>query len=205
MTSGVGAYRRNRIVTQSARLFDQVGYFQTSMADIARSSGVKKPTLYHYFRSKDQILFVILDEIIDVLLTQQSLPERQDLSGPDALLALITDIITLLDTHPSYVRAAFEHYRDLPPELGQVIQKKRDTYVEGIETLISKAADAGELSPEYPRVSALAVFGMATWAYSWYRSDGPLNAEQLARRLWTIFLRGVETRHPEDESGPTVP
>lgn len=195
MSSGVGAYRRNKIVTQSARLFDQVGYFQTSMTDIATSSGIKKPTLYHYFRSKDQILFVILDEIIEVLLTRQSEHAGQGLSGSEGLLALITDIIELLDSHPSHVRAAFEHYRDLPADLGEVIQKKRDTYVEGIEHLIRQAADAGELSPEHPRVSALAMFGMSTWAYSWYRADGPLTAEQLAHRLWTIFMRGVETRN----------
>jgi len=48
--------RRAEIVEIAARLFDRHGYHSTSMDDIAEAVGLRKPSLYHYFKSKDQIL-----------------------------------------------------------------------------------------------------------------------------------------------------
>ena len=50
------AQRRHQIVESAAMLFDAQGYGNTSMEDVALSVSIAKPTLYHYFRSKEEIL-----------------------------------------------------------------------------------------------------------------------------------------------------
>src|SRR6516165_1267228 len=62
------ADRKHEIVTAAASVFDRDGYGSTSMDDIARTVGIAKPTLYHYFSSKDEILTSIHEEFIDLLL-----------------------------------------------------------------------------------------------------------------------------------------
>src|SRR5437016_1336195 len=103
--------RRLEIVLRASELFDEVGYHLTSMDDIARAVGLAKPTLYHYFPSKDSILLAIHAEFISLLLGRQRLrlahPERP---VADLLLDVMLDICDLMRTHRGYVRVFFEHH-----------------------------------------------------------------------------------------------
>ena len=60
--------RRREVISQAAELFDRTGYHATSVAAVAEASGIRKPTLYHYFSGKDEILFWIHEEFIDLLI-----------------------------------------------------------------------------------------------------------------------------------------
>src|SRR5438552_16778543 len=59
------------IVDSAAGLFDQEGYHRVSMEDIANAVGLRKPSLYHYVRSKDQILARIHHAFMDRVIQRQ--------------------------------------------------------------------------------------------------------------------------------------
>ena len=59
--------RRKEIIRKAATLFNITGYFNTSMDDIAEAVGLRKPTLYYYVSSKEEILYLIHEELIDHL------------------------------------------------------------------------------------------------------------------------------------------
>ena len=88
--------RRAEVITLAADLFDRHGYASVSMEQIAAAAGMAKPTLYHYFRAKDEILRGIHETFIDLL------------------LGAMTDIFGLMETHRGHVRVFFEHHRELP-------------------------------------------------------------------------------------------
>ena len=78
------AERRQQIISLAAGLFDQSGYSSTTMDDIAREVGVAKPTLYHYFPSKDDILHAIHEEFIDLLMSRHERALRRPACAPSS-------------------------------------------------------------------------------------------------------------------------
>lgn len=183
--------KRSRIVREAAALFDRSGYHSTSMDDIARAVGISKPTLYHYFRSKDDILFYIHEEVIEFNIAQEERRNALGMSAAQQLLELITDVIELNVTRPGYVRVFFEHYRELPAEQQQEIQAKRDRFRDIVEGVIARGVEEGDFRPIDPRLATLFLLGAGNWSYQWFRADGPRTARELAYLFWDYFLRGM--------------
>src|ERR1700729_926589 len=122
------AQRRHQIVESAAMLFDAQGYGNTSMEDVALSVSIAKPTLYHYFRSKEEILRSIHEEFIQ-LLTGKYLQRVSSGAEPEELvLGAMKDILSLMVTHRGYVRVFFEHHRELPAEAKRYVAAQRDCY-----------------------------------------------------------------------------
>jgi AcrR family transcriptional regulator len=187
------ADKRREIVSTAAALFETEGYSTTSMAAIARANGLAKPSLYHYFSSKDDILFAIHDEFIDLLIDRRDRRAAALLGPEDELREVFGDVFELMDTHRGHVRVFFEHYRELPVQQQQVIRTKRDDYEAWVEGIVRLGNDSGAFRQVDPRLVTLALFGMTNWAYQWYRSNGPLTSRQIAVHFWDYLIRGIGT------------
>src|ERR1019366_6225857 len=94
--------------------FDTRGFQATSMEDIADAVGLRKPSLYHYFKSKDDILFLIHDEFIELLLQRHLHRLEIGVEPKILLLEAMSDMLELMDTHRGHIRVFFEARRELP-------------------------------------------------------------------------------------------
>lgn len=184
--------QRQRICRAAAELFDRSGYHETSLDEIAAAVGLRKPTLYHYFKSKDEILFLIHDEFIELLLSKHRARLKHAMPPRVRLLEMMTDMFEVIDTHRGHVRVFFEHFRELPAEQRREIASKRDQFQKYVEDEMARAIATCEFRELDPRLSALAFFGMCNWAYQWFRSDGPLLPGEIASLFGDIFFHGVE-------------
>lgn len=182
--------RRQQIITQASELFDQVGYHLTSMDDIAQAVGLAKPSLYHYFPSKDSILLAIHEEFISILLGRQKARLERDASIDDQLLDVMVDICDLMRTHRGYVRVFFEHHRELPEDSRKEALAARDEYFDSVRSLFVHGHDDGHLEGD-PMLSAMALFGMCNWVYQWYDPRGSLTSLDVARFFHRVLLHGV--------------
>ena len=182
--------KRNQVVRQAAALFDDAGYHNTGVADIAAAAGISKPTLYHYFASKDEILFWIHEEYMDELIARQERRSQISISPTTCLLELMSDMLQMTETRPG-VRVFHEHLRELRPDQQQLVREKRERYQSMVEDVIRDGVAAGDLRSLDPRLTALAVFGMVNWAYQWFRPDGPLGSREIAYFFWDVFLHGA--------------
>lgn len=188
--------RRQAIVDSAATLFEQQGYATASMESIARQVGLAKPTLYHYFASKDDILFAIHEEFIDLLIERIHERSARSLAPSEQLQGVVEDVLGLMNSHRGHVRVFFEHYRELPAAQQDVIRAKRDAYESVVTGIIESGIAAGQLRSVNPRLLSLAMFGMTNWAYQWFRADGPLDVADLAAVFWGFLADGI--RSPED-------
>jgi AcrR family transcriptional regulator len=164
------------------------------MADIAEDVGIRKPTLYHYVSSKEDILFLIHQEFVELLFAAQ---ERRDKSGgnpEELLLGAMTDILSLMRTHRSHVRVFFEHHRELPERYASTISERRDAYFEMICSIIAKGNEEGLFNVPDVRLVALAIFGMCNWAYTWYQVDGSMSTEEIGAQFWGWLANGIRER-----------
>jgi AcrR family transcriptional regulator len=184
--------RREQIVEVAAELFQQEGYHRASMERLAERAGLAKPSLYHYFKSKEDVLFQIHLEFIEPLLRRQEARLGLGMGLREQLLESIGDILELMETHGGYVRVFFEHHRELSDARQEAVMEKRSRYQHMVEDVIAAGIAAGEFRDVDPRLATLAVFGMCNWAYQWYRPNQDLTTTELAAFLHDLFLSGLQ-------------
>lgn len=184
--------RRSQIVDRAAELFDSAGYDRTSMDGIAKAVDMAKPTLYHYFKGKDEILYWIHEEFIDLLMRQHDDRADLNLTAGQELRQMMADILSLMQTHRGHVRVFFEHHRELSPARREIIERKRTQYQDVMSRVLADGMATGEFRAVDPKLSALAIFGMCNWAYTWYSAGGQLPAREIATIFADLLHHGLK-------------
>jgi len=189
-----GEQRRAEIIDAAASLFDEYGFHRTSTSAIAERTGTAKATVYHYFKSKHDLLFAIHEEWIDELIDGFRARQR-DIEDPVELLhQVFRDLLALIDARPGHVRVFFECYRELPGELLAAARTKRDLYEGLVEDTLLRGMRDGTVAWQDPRTATFGLFGMCNWAYQWFHAGGAITTDELALQLWRIYVNGLSAR-----------
>jgi len=161
----------------AAGLFARDGFSRTSMAELAGACGVSKALLYHYFDSKEALLFDILRAYLAELETAVAIAPQEGTAPRDHLRDLIRALLR-------QYREAGNTHKLLTFELA-VLADDRQAELRGTErrimarfdaALAAAAADAGRQTPlDGPR--AMMLFGTLNWTYTWFRDDGKLSLD----------------------------
>jgi AcrR family transcriptional regulator len=184
--------KRRLIVDTAAALFDERGYHQTSIADLAAASGLAKPTFYHYFDSKSDVLREIHNSV-DLPLGER-MRARLESSDPAGELVrqTIQDTMRAMAEHRSHLRVFFEHHRELRPEDRTSVRVARRRYEDGLVEIIRRGVASGEFRDLDPQLTALAIFGLCNWSYQWLPRD--VTVEQalgIAEQLRDLVFGGL--------------
>ena len=186
-----GDARRLQIREVAAGLFDRLGYRETSMDKIADEVGIRKASLYYYFPSKDRLLIEMHDEMIELIISSHETRLSEGRTASELILGMMTDLISLQDTHPGSLRVFFEHFRELPEPESTRVLARRATYERYLRDQLQRGVDDGEFAGIDIRLAAFAILGMTNWSYQWFRPGGPTTAEEVAQAFWTMISRGI--------------
>jgi AcrR family transcriptional regulator len=181
--------RRAEIVEVAAQLFDREGYGGTNIQTIAAAAGLHKSTMYHYFRSKTELLVQIHNDFMELLFDQLNTVPRDEVPPDERLRSVVEHILGLMKTRRPYVRTFFEHYRELPSEERKAVGTKRRRYERAVIEMITDGIAQGVFRPVDPYYAAMTVFGSCNWAYQWFGRSGDLNAASEA--IWDIVSSGL--------------
>lgn len=184
--------RRLAIVETAARLFARDGFLGASVADVAEACMLSKSALYHYYSSKDDILYDVMHSYIVAL----NAAAQAIVAGPgDAkakLRALTREFMS------RYVGAADRH-KVLLNDLERLPKARRQAIVSMQRGLIDTMADLlCEIEPRLRlreaerRPAAMLVFGMINWTHTWFDPNGAVSAEQLADMAVDLALGGLK-------------
>jgi AcrR family transcriptional regulator len=187
-----GNPRRAQIIEIAAELFDRDGFHDTTMQAIADQAGVRKASLYYYFRSKDDILAELHQTLTREIVDRQR--ERSGLAelGPrEQLRAMMRDVIGLGETHPGYLRIFFESHRALPTAVREAVAVQRADYRRMVRDVVAAGVVAGEFGDVDPELASLAALSLMNWTYQWFDRSGPLSAADVADRFYAILLDGI--------------
>jgi AcrR family transcriptional regulator len=184
--------KRQQIIERCADLFDTGGYHRATMQMLADEVGLGKPTLYHYFRSKTDILYAIHQQHIAALIDGLDSEQRRGASHDQLLVHACRDILDEIAQHPGYVRAFFEHYGELDEPKRTEIRKRRLEYFNKICGIIKSGVAAGAFRKCDVEITAYGFLGMCSWAYQWYPSmTEKVSTQKLAETLCETFLQGL--------------
>jgi AcrR family transcriptional regulator len=187
-----GNPRRAQIIEIAAELFDRNGFHDTTMQAIADQAGVRKASLYYYFRSKDDILAELHETLTRAVVDRQrDRREAGELGPREQLRAMMRDVIGLGETHPGYLRIFFESHRELPPAVREVVAGQRADYRRMVREVVVAGVATGEFTTTDPELASLAALSLMNWTYQWFDRSGRLSAAEVADRFYAILLGGI--------------
>lgn len=184
------AHARMRTVGRAAaRLFGERGYLDVTMETIGTAAGLSKGGMYHYFQSKAEILFFVVNETIDDLL--RGLPEELHTlpPGPERIGRLMKRQLDYYYGHLDEVKTLLNDRKLLPPPFAKLVDLKEQRYFRTVEheiRAIVPSLDGGRLA-----AITFAFFGLCNWIPSWYRPDGPLSIDEIYEINFALFMRGL--------------
>jgi AcrR family transcriptional regulator len=184
--------RIQEITRRAAELFDRSGYANASMEDLAAAVGLAKPSLYHYVKSKDEVLFLIHRQFMDAAFAALDARMREVGDTRTQLRGVITDLVELVCSQRPLVRVFFEHFRDLPAARRRNIVMERDRYMRTVVRVIRRGVQRAELVRGLdPTLAALAIFGACNWTYQWYDPRGRLPPRAIGTVFADFLLEGM--------------
>ncbi|QEO14970.1 TetR/AcrR family transcriptional regulator [Agromyces intestinalis] len=180
-------------VTRAAvELFAAQGYANTSVQQIVEAAGVTKGAMYHYFESKDDLLFAIYDRMLT--LQQSRLDEIIARGGEvdDVLRAVCVDVIeTSIDFLPEGT-VFFRSLHMLSAPRQQEVTRRRRVYHDRFAALLQQGQDAGLYRTDIPQPVLIAhFFSDVHYLSHWYSPEGPETKSEVAEQLTDLFLTGI--------------
>lgn len=188
---------RQDILDRAAGLFARNGYTRTSMDGVAKLCGVTKPTLYHYYRDKDDLLLSIVNQHLSRLLQVVEQVEAEALDGPGRLHRLVQRFLEEYADARDKHRVLTEDVKFLPPQdRADVVRLERSVVAAFVEAICDIRPD---LKPhELATPVAMLLFGMINWLFTWWDPRGRLGPDELARLIDQLLFRGLSGLLPED-------
>jgi TetR/AcrR family transcriptional regulator, cholesterol catabolism regulator len=183
--------RAEQIKQIVARLFAEKGFHATSMRDVGNEIGMSKSSMYNYFKSKEEILFHLMNDAMDEALETLQAICRADYTPDEKLNAVLgfytqyyagdQDRLTLLVNESHSLN---EHHQ-------QIIKKKDRDYVRLIRSILDELTIAGRMKAIHSTVAVFAFFGMVHYTIKWYNKSGPVSPSELSEFFVEIFMKGI--------------
>lgn len=182
--------RLSKILAHATDVFYEKGYEGASMRDLSRSSGMSLAGLYHYFESKEKLLYLIQKDTFTTIV--ERLRERlEQVSDPEERIrACILNHLEYFLGNRKAMKVLSHEADVLKNGFGtEIAAIKREYYRICVGLLEDfKRAKRIEFSG---RMAVLSLFGMMNWIYTWYNPRIDADAKELAREMGDIFLRGI--------------
>ena len=174
-----------------ARLFAYRGYHSTSMREIARELGMNQSSLYHYFASKQDILFTLMNDAMDDVLAILEEISTTDLLPEDRLNRVLSFYTQYYAGDQERLILLINEMNSLNEEYRSILVGKQRRYVQLIKSILEELAAQDKIKQIDPAIATFAFFGMVHYTIKWYHKDGPVALEQLADAFVEIFTKGI--------------
>lgn len=184
-----GIERAQQIMEIAENLFHRQGYAQTSMDDIARATGLLKGSLYYYMKSKEDLLYRIVEDVHEV--SRAQLDEARHQEGVPALQRLLHFVeaqVTYLALNVTRVAVYHHEWHRLEGDRLKSVRDARHAYDDALIALLEELKAEGSLAEgANTRLVANMVLAIICWPYTWYRS-GTISPAELSKTC-TDFVR----------------
>ncbi len=185
------------VARAAVELFARQGYAATSVQQIVEAAGVTKGAMYHYFESKDDLLFGIYDRLLT--LQKARLDEITARGGAvdDVLRAICVDVV---ETSIAYLAEGTVYFRSahmLSAPRQQEVTRRRRAYHDEVAEVIQRGQHQGLFRTDIPVPVLIAhFFSDVHYLSQWYSPSGPESATQVAEQLADLFLTGIRSPQP---------
>ncbi len=184
--------QKRRIILKTAtQLFAQHGFDRASIASVAAECGVSKALLYHYYDSKEALLFDIIRTHLEELNQALSAVDDPSLPPEQRLRLLVRQLLECYRDADDEHRVQINAMTTLPPELAEALRGLERQLVGHFSSILLTVNPALGNEPNMLKPVTMSFFGMLNWVYLWFRPDGPISREDYAELATKLILEGV--------------
>ena len=186
--------KRDQILDVAAQCFAHQSFPAASMNDIAAACGASKARLYHYYESKEAILFDLLDRYTQRLLAligeTEAHAQRRNLSERDALHELVRAFLTEYETSATRHVALLGDTKFLGDVQRDLILNRQRDVVAAFTRFLRRAYPA-RVTPANQTAVTMMLFGMINWTFTWLRPGGAMSYPQFAEEVVRMLESGL--------------
>ena len=184
--------RLAKVLQHAAQIFCEKGYEGASMRDLSRAAGMSLAGLYHYFASKEELLYLIQKHTFRTIIerVQQRLEAATEADAEQRIRIFIENHLEYFLANKEAMKVLTHEDETLKDARGAEIRAiKREYYRICLDLLEALRQEKGLQFSE--RHAVLGLFGMINWIYTWHNPRVDADAKALAQEMGDLFLRGV--------------
>jgi AcrR family transcriptional regulator len=187
--------KRQQLLWAAVRVFARKGFHASRVGDIAEEAGVAHGLLYHYFKSKDQVLEAVFHENWSILVARISSVEETDEPAADQIRHIAAIVLRTWLHLPDVVRVVIQEFgrsQELSERIGELTLP-----IDVLERVITRGIERGEFRQDVdPAFAATVVYGsIDELLTAWVLGRLPSDEEAVARAEQTLVevtLRGLQ-------------
>ena len=190
----VSRLKRERIIATAVELFYSNGLGNTTLEAVADKMGVTKPFIYSHFKSKSELLAEICSRGIRASLDALDRAVASAGSATDKMQALARDFMLAVLSNQAHIAIYNREEKHLSPQDSDAINAMRREFDRKFCALLNEGVAAGEFIVDDVQLTSLAIGGIVSWSYVWYRPNGRLTPAETADRVADLVMSMVQAR-----------
>ena len=194
-----GREKIEEICRKAALLFSEKGYQEATLADVSKAAGITKAGIYHYFTTKEELLFFILHNYMSGVLEKARRNFTAKATPKERIRTFIIDHIKYLDENLHESRLIINQWRNLAPKYREVIRMQQREYVDLLETGIEGLLGNSGKDADDSKLTAYILMSLCNAPYNWYRAGGKFSPERIAEEVFKIFTGQLFEKRTESK------
>lgn len=191
---------REKIINTALGLFEKHGFHSVPVHEIVRESGTSKGGFYHYFHSKEELLYVIHDYFISYVLEKAEIAMSMNATPTEKLQKMILSFVKVFDLYKPHITVFYQESTYLKSPYAEAIHEKRQKYKRMLFSLIEEGIEQGEFRPEMNvKIIGMSILGMVNWTYKWFQRDGEKTIEEISDMFVDFVLHSLLTEQAKSD------
>jgi AcrR family transcriptional regulator len=182
--------KRVALLREAARAFNDKGYHDTSLVDVAKTLGVTKSALYYYISSKEEILYEC--HVLSHRLGDQAVAyaKERGTTGREKVVLLARTYVELL-TGEMGACAVLTEVDALSSDHRKIIRRRRDAFEKEFCALVDEGVADGSVRAVSAKLTVLFFMGAVNWLNRWFRPDGDLSGKEIAAHFSDLLDHAI--------------
>ena len=186
--------KRERIISTAVELFHNHGLGNTTLEAVAEKMNVTKPFIYSHFKSKSALLAEICSRGIRASLDVMNRIVASDGSATDKVRTLARDFMVAVLENQGHIAIYTREQKHLSREDSAAIANMRREFDRKFCGLLQEGVATGEFVIDDVQMASLAIGGIVSWSYVWYRPDGRLTQAETAERISALVMAMIQAK-----------
>jgi len=184
--------KRAQILKSAAKVFAEEGFDRASMTKLAGECGISKANIYHYYDSKDAILYDILDSYLSTLRNRILAVGTGGLPPEERLRRVIREVLRAYQGADHEHQVQISALSALPGDQQDEMRTYQRDMVKFMgDCLREVAPEVFEDNPDKLRGATMSVYGMLNWYFMWNSDADAQERDDYADLVCDLTLKGL--------------
>ena len=182
--------KRSMIVEKAAELFARFGFRGASVSDLAQACETSKSLIYHYYPSKEDVLYAVMASHIDQLVEDAAAALQDEGDARIKLGRLIHAFMRHYVGAAERQKILLNELDNLPDDKRRIIVEKQRRIIADVQSLLEAIDPSLASDRKRARVKTMLLFGTINWTHTWFDPAGPVSPNDVADMALEFVLPG---------------